>query len=328
MNCSELSNSSKQNHNDIISFEFEKSYSSFDIQKLPKISIVTPSFNQGQFIEQTMRSVIMQGYPNLEYIIIDGGSTDNTIEIIKKYEHYITYWVSEPDQGQYDAINKGFARSTGEIMAWLNSDDLYFPFAFKTVASIMSQLREVEWLTTLKPASWDWNGYCRKISDIPGYSKEAFLDGYYYPENNNRIYFGCIQQESTFWRRSLWSKIDGYLRTEFDFASDFDLWTRFFAHTDLYATLSPLGGFRLRFDQRCRNPKYAIEANKSLKQMQTLSNWQTKFFKNKLIQAKLHNIPKLKSFTRKLYGFTGKRIIKKNYDRPNGNWHIEEYKFL
>ncbi len=89
----------------------------------PKISIITPTFNQGQFIEKTILSVINQNYPNLEFIIIDGGSSDNTISIIKKYEHKITYWISESDQGQSDAINKGVKLATGEIINWLNSDD-------------------------------------------------------------------------------------------------------------------------------------------------------------------------------------------------------------
>jgi len=93
----------------------------------PKITVVTPSFNQGQFIEETIRSVLLQDYPNLEYLIIDGGSTDDTLTIIRRYEPWITKWVSEADEGQADAINKGFALSAGELLCWLNSDDLFYP---------------------------------------------------------------------------------------------------------------------------------------------------------------------------------------------------------
>ena len=101
----------------------------------PKISIVTPSFNQGKYIEETIRSVLLQNYPNLEYIIIDGGSTDETVSIIKKYEPWITYWVSEPDGGQSHAINKGIEKCTGEIFNWLNSDDWYMPHTFLEIAT-------------------------------------------------------------------------------------------------------------------------------------------------------------------------------------------------
>ena len=104
----------------------------------PKISIVTPSFNQGQFIEQTIRSVLDQNYPNLEYIIIDGGSTDETVEIIKKYEQHLAYWISESDKGQTDAINKGFAKCTGEIFNWINSDDYYEAAVFFKLAQLFA----------------------------------------------------------------------------------------------------------------------------------------------------------------------------------------------
>jgi len=108
----------------------------------PRVSIVTPSYNQAQFIEETIRSVLLQGYPDLEYIIIDGGSTDGSVEIIRKYEPWLAYWVSEPDRGQSHAINKGFARATGEICAWLNSDDVYVPGAVSKAAYFLSQYPE------------------------------------------------------------------------------------------------------------------------------------------------------------------------------------------
>ncbi|NES05175.1 MAG: glycosyltransferase [Okeania sp. SIO2F4] len=100
----------------------------------PKISIVTPSYNQGKYLEETIRSVLLQGYPHLEYIIIDGGSTDNSVEIIEKYSPWLSYWVSEKDQGQSNGINKGFKQVTGDIVAWINSDDYYFQEAFAKVA--------------------------------------------------------------------------------------------------------------------------------------------------------------------------------------------------
>lgn len=106
----------------------------FDGSPWPRISVVTPSYNQGQYIEETIRSVLLQGYPNLEYVVIDGGSTDDSAEIIRKYEPWLTYWVSEPDRGQSHAINKGWERTTGEMIAWINSDDLYLPAIFGAAA--------------------------------------------------------------------------------------------------------------------------------------------------------------------------------------------------
>lgn len=105
-----------------------------DGSEWPLISIITPSYNQGQFIEETIRSVLLQGYPNLEYIIIDGGSTDNSVEIIQKYEPWLTYWVSRPDNGQADAIQRGFDLSNGVVWNWLNSDDLLDPDALQVIA--------------------------------------------------------------------------------------------------------------------------------------------------------------------------------------------------
>src|SRR4051794_19575372 len=108
-----------------------------ELNTLPRISIVTPSFNQAKFLEQTMDSVLSQGYPNLEYIVMDGGSTDRSVEIIRRYEKHLAYWVSEKDEGAADAIARGFQRATGTIMAYLNSDDTYLPDALNTIAEAM-----------------------------------------------------------------------------------------------------------------------------------------------------------------------------------------------
>jgi len=114
---------------------------------LPKISIITPSFNQGNYIEETIRSVLLQDYPNLEYIVIDGGSTDGTLEIIKKYEPWITYWESAPDRGQSHAINKGIQKASGDWIAWLNSDDIYLENALtKIVATITQSSKTASWI--------------------------------------------------------------------------------------------------------------------------------------------------------------------------------------
>ena len=113
----------------------------------PTISVVTPSYNQGRFLEETICSVLTQSYPCVEYVVIDGASSDDSVEIIRKYAGQLTYWVSETDKGQYDAINKGFARTTGEIMAWLNSDDMYTPWALTVVADIFRLFPHVEWIT-------------------------------------------------------------------------------------------------------------------------------------------------------------------------------------
>jgi glycosyltransferase involved in cell wall biosynthesis len=107
--------------------------------QFPKITIVTPSYNQGQFIEDTIQSVLDQGYPNLEYIVMDGGSVDNTVEILKKYDDQITHWESAKDNGQSDAINRGFARATGDVIGWLNSDDMYEKGTLHKIAEVFQQ---------------------------------------------------------------------------------------------------------------------------------------------------------------------------------------------
>src|ERR1700736_2141333 len=113
----------------------------------PRIALVTPVRNSGKYLEATIRSVLGQDYPNLDYYIVDGGSTDGSVEIIRKYENEISGWVSEPDKGMYDALNKGFARTTGEIMGWISATDMLHMGGLRVVGSVFRQLPEVEWIT-------------------------------------------------------------------------------------------------------------------------------------------------------------------------------------
>lgn len=296
----------------------------------PKISIVTPSYNQVRFLEATIQSIITQEYPNLEYIIIDGGSTDGSVEIIKKYEKHLHYWCSEPDEGQYDAINKGFNHSSGEIMAWLNSDDMYFPWTLKTAASIISTLPEVEWLTTLNQGAWDWNGFLTRIRTVPGYSKEALLDGVNSPWMKGRrgLKF-WLQQESMFWTRSLWRKVGGFVNKEIKMAADFELWTRFFQHVEIYATSSPLAGFRFQDHQKTYNiQRYVEEANSVLQNLRDFEKWYPGKSRSRLASLRFLDASKIGKKLISVMGYKGKRVVRLNEKSRDGHWGVEDYRFL
>lgn len=198
----------------------------------PKISIVTPNYNKARYLEKTILSVLSQNYPNLEYIIIDGGSTDGSVDIIKKYADQLTYWVSEPDNGMYYAIKKGFERSSGEIMAWIGSDDMYHSNSFFIVAQVFSECPEVSWIVGAQ-ASFDENSRTVKVESSPYFNHLNFL----------MHQFEWVQQESCFWRRSLYEQIGG-ISTDYKLAGDFDLWMRFSRHEKMYVIDALIGGFR------------------------------------------------------------------------------------
>lgn len=203
----------------------------------PRISLVTPVFNSAKYIEQTIQSVLAQQYPNLEYFIIDGGSTDGTIDIIRKYESQISGWISEPDNGMYDALNKGFARTTGEIMGWISATDQYHVGGLSVVGSVFRDLPQVEWITG-RATGFNEEGMTTVVLDIPHWSRLRFLAG------ANRY----IQQESTFWRRSLWQRAGSRVDSSRRYAADFELWLRFFRHAQLYPVDALIGGFRSHAD--------------------------------------------------------------------------------
>ena len=187
---------------------------------LPKVSIVTPSFNQAPFLEQTLRSVLEQDYPNLEYIVIDGGSTDGSLEIIHKYADRLAYWQSQPDQGQTDAINQGFARASGEILAWLNSDDLLLPGA---VSAAVRALQAHPEAAMVYGDALLINAEGKTIGKFPAAQTDyrKLRRGYVH-----------IPQQASFFRADLWRQV-APLDVSFYFAMDYDLWVRL-------AALAPL----------------------------------------------------------------------------------------
>lgn len=185
----------------------------------PRISIVTPSYNQGRFIEEVIRSVLLQGYPNLEYIIIDGGSTDESLDIIRKYADWLTHWVSEPDSGQANAINKGFSHAQGDVLAWLNSDDIYEAGTLSTVAQRLNPLDGP--LVVF--------GDCLAI-DEQGNPKHIYR-GIERPFLRRLCYWRGwnLPQPTVFWTREVWERV-GPLDESLHLALDYDLFLRMSRH--------------------------------------------------------------------------------------------------
>ncbi len=183
----------------------------------PKISIITPSFNQVQFLEATMRSVLDQNYENLEYIVIDGGSNDGSKEIIKKYSDQLAYWVSEKDEGQTHAINKGFQKATGDLVAWMNSDDTYLPGAFEKVAEYYNRYPNVDVLYADKHHIDEDGNFLHSQRYVP-YRLYTFA--------NDKM---VMCNQSAFWKRDIFEKI-GYLDETIQFAMDYEFFVRLGVH--------------------------------------------------------------------------------------------------
>jgi len=185
----------------------------------PLVSIVTPSFNQASFLDQTLRSVLEQDYPHIEYIVIDGASTDGSVEVIRKYEDRLAFWVSERDSGQAEAINKGLARATGVIVAWINSDDFYFPDAIASAVKTF-EANPNAGMVYGDTVAVDENG---EFIHFPKYAQWSLKD---------LLTFNIIGQPGVFMRREVLLKA-GYLDPSFHFLLDHQLWIRMASHAPM-----------------------------------------------------------------------------------------------
>ena len=220
--------------------------------KLPRISIVTPSYNQGKFIRQTIDSVLSQDYPNLEYFVIDGGSTDDTVEILKSYGDKI-HWVSEKDRGQADAINKGLTLATGDVLAYLNSDDIYLPGALKRVGEYYART-QADWIT----------GDCLTIDEEGNRSKSNWIISAYkrflmaiYSPTVLRIADSMFPQPSTLWSRRAFEKI-GEFNDKYDYVMDYDYWLRMSKHYRPHDLRVALSGFRFQSGSKSQTARVQL----------------------------------------------------------------------
>lgn len=290
----------------------------------PRITVVTPAYKAARLIEATMKSVLDQNYPNLEYIVLDGAG-DHTGEILARYDSQLAHWRSAPDHGQYAAINEGFARTTGDILCWLNADDMFHPRSLFVVASVFARFAEVDWLSSLTPTLWDASGQLAAFTSTPGFSREALLDGLYLPGTMAKGYW--IQQESTFFRRSLWEKAGGKI-PDYSLAGDFALWCEFARHADLVGQDYPLAGFRLVEGQRSQAvADYMGQGRAALDALRSDQHW-LPGRNQRLRQSMLAKIPKLRGLLREQAGYRASKIINPDLRQPVIDWQMVDYRFL
>lgn len=293
------------------------------INNTPKISIVTPSYNQGKFLEKTILSVIEQGYPNLEYIIIDGGSTDNSVDIIKKYEQHLTYWVSEKDNGQSEAINKGLSRCTGDIIAWLNSDDYYEPTTFEKVIAAFNESED----------NLIVYGDCRilEVNENIEVTKEYII----VPKQISywtllKYWEGAFlpPQPSIFWKKSVQDKTN-LLSEKLNFGMDLEFWLQLSKHAKFVKINSVLSNYAIHINSKSGSdngfvkfiPEWKKIINEYVKKESftfkiryysiKFANLITRFFRKDLKKLPMKVLSKVVSVIKKITGIKKFNILSK-----------------
>jgi len=211
-----------------------------------KISIVLPTYNSEKYVEGALKSIINQEYPNLELIVVDNCSTDNTINIFKKYTDKINILIVENDEGPYHAVKYGLELASGDIIAWLNSDDIYFQWTFSMVNRIFTQHSHLMWIGGI-PSQMDENGILYGMNNtIPSRPQNAIKNGWFYEKM-----YGYLQQEGMFWRKEVYQNSNG-LNTKYKLAADFDLWTQFAQKYELVSVGMHFASFRIHDNSRSR----------------------------------------------------------------------------
>ena len=244
-----------------------------------KISIIIPVYNMVGTINKTLNSVLDQKYPNLELIVIDGNSNDGTKEKLESRQEDFQILISEPDNGQYEAIQKGMSLATGEVVSWLNADDIYFPWTLRSVSRVFKEYEDVNWIAGL-PAFLNSEGNLTHIyNTLSARPKKLIQNGGF-----RKNIFGYLQQESMFYRKELWNSSVG-LDLNYELAADFELWTRFAEQTSLVSVNIPLAGFRISENSRSKKmaDKYELEVKNIIKKEPLMYKLILFFSKNNII---------------------------------------------
>ncbi len=209
-----------------------------------RLCMVTTNFNYGDYLEDCVRSIInSKGFERVDYVMMDGGSTDGSLDVIKKYASAFKHSQSGRDEGMYHAIAEGFKKSDAPYMGWLNSDDQLAPWTIQTVLDIFDQLPEVKWITSRYPLQARKDGVVIKSDFLPGVDNWGFFNGEHI-KSSGLPTSGWIVQDCTFWRRELWDAVGADFDHTLKLAGDFELWARFIQKTDLYVVNVPFGIYR------------------------------------------------------------------------------------
>jgi glycosyltransferase involved in cell wall biosynthesis len=227
----------------------------------PKVTLVTSVLNGERFFKETLASIRAIRYPNLEYIVCDGGSTDGTLEILEANRDIISQVIIGKDKGIYDALAKGFAQGTGEIFGWIGCDDLLMPWCLNCVVAFMNLVPDCKWLTGF-PANFDAEGRLIYMAQVAPQYRRAWIRRGWYSSGG----LGIIQQETTFFTRKLYEQVGGLAQfSDMKMAGDFHLWCRFAEYADLYQTGVLLAGFRLHDQNTSGDRTFYTEEAKAVR---------------------------------------------------------------